>query len=288
MENQIKAIGSVLASEGLIQKESGLTRRFSEWDWVELTEEEKDDALGYRRMLKGSHLKEQERQEMERQKKERIQAQWTYDELREEVMSRAMSEPFDFVIDEHNERIIHLLCLYFTMDERFNEETVTYANGEVRNLSLRKGIGLISAKKGTGKSILMKLFQQNKSAPYFKIDTKDVASEYKKNGDVAIERYSNLLYFPPMPTFFYHQQIGICFDELGYELPKNNWGDKSDVMADVLFNIYKNNNGVGFRNFHFTSNLSGQDFENRYGDRIKDRMREMFNLIVVPGESRRK
>ena len=286
MENQIKHIGSVLEAEGLVSKEVDKMHRFSEWDWVELTEEEKQDALGYRRMLKGSYLKEEEKRNMERQKKEKIQAPWTYDELRQEIISRAMSEPFDFVIDEHNERAIHLLCLYFTMDERFNSETITYPNGEVRQLSLNKGIGLISAKKGTGKSILMKLFQQNKSNPYFKIDTKDVAAEYKKNGDAAISKHSTLLYFPPIPTFFYHQQVGICFDELGYELPKNNWGDKSDVMADILFNIYKGENS--FRNFHFTSNLSGSDFENRYGDRIKDRMREMFNVIILPGDSRRK
>jgi hypothetical protein len=263
--------------------------RYSEWDWVELTEDEKIDALGYRRMLKGTDLKKRQKEEYNRLKIAKLQSQWTYDELRAEILSRALSEPFEFVIDEHNERIIHLLCLYFSGDERFNSEKITYHNGEERSLNLSKGIGLISSKKGTGKSILMKLFQQNKRSPYLKIDTKDIASEYKKKGDACIETYSNLLYIPPNPTFFCFQKIGICFDELGYELPKNNWGDKSDVMADVLFNVYKQNQYSGdYSNFHFTSNLSGQDFEGRYGDRIKDRMREMFNVIIVSGDSRRK
>lgn len=263
--------------------------RYSEWDWVELTEDEIKDALGYRRMLKGRDMKEEEKRENARMKIVNAQAAWTYDELKAEIILRAKQEPFDFVIDEHNERVIHLLCLYFTNDERFNDEEVTYPNGEKRKLSLKKGIGLISAKKGTGKTILMKLFQQNKRIPYLQIETKDVASMYKKDGERAIEIHSDLLHVPPTPTFFYHSRIGICFGDLGNEIPKGNWGDKSDVMADVLYKIYNKGQQTGdFSCFHFTSNLSGGDFEQRYGDRIKDRLREIFNVIILGGESRRK
>ena len=95
-----------------------------------------------------------------------------------------------------------------------------------------------------------------------------------------------------MPTFNYWERIGICFDDLGQEIPKGNWGDKSDVMVDVISRIYSskqfNVEHNRFSDFHFTSNLSGQAFESRYGDMIRDRLREMFNVIIVPGESRRK
>lgn len=287
---EIKAISEILGQEGLATPQ--LKHRYSEWDWVELTEDETNDALGYRRMLKGWALKDAEKRQMEREKRAKYFQIQSYEEIRESVLNAAKILPFEFVLDENNERIFHLLCLYFSNDERFNSEVIMYADGSKRELSLNKGIGLISSKKGTGKSVLMNLFQNNRRQPYLQIDTKNVAAMYKRDGEDAIKKHSELLYVPPMPTFNYWERIGICFDDLGQEIPKGNWGDKSDVMVDVISRIYStkqfNTEENRFSDFHFTSNLSGQAFESRYGDMIRDRLREMFNVIIVPGESRRK
>lgn len=282
-------ISKILAAEGLMEAPS--KHRFSEYDWVELTEDETNDALAYRRMLKGSYMEEQDRRINEQRKRDRYKHPFTYDELRSHVLNAAKLLPFEFVLDEHNERIFHLLCLYFTNDTAFNLETVKYADGSERILSLNKGIGLISSKKGTGKTVLMNLFQNNRRQPYIQIDTKHVASMYKNKGDEAIIKHSELLQVAPMPLFNFWERIGICFDDLGQEIPKGNWGDKSDVMVDVISRIYSTHQFLvtnTFSDFHFTSNQSGQTFETRYGEMIRDRMREMFNLFVLPGESRRK
>lgn len=282
-------IGKILESGGL--KEAQKKHRYDEWNWVELTQEEIDDALGYRRFIKGSAIKDEEKKQMEREKRLRIQASWTFDELKDEILNNRVKRlPFDFEIDEQNRYVFELLLMYFTNNPAFEMEEIEYKDGKKMKLSLNKGIGLISAKKGTGKTILMSLFQANKSNPYLQIETKDVSAMYKRDGEQAIIIHSDLIHIAPNPTFFFHQNIGLCFNDLGYEIPKNNWGDKSDVMADVLFNIYSKyqKNELSMRNFHFTSNLSGNDFESRYGDRIRDRMREMFNVIILPGESRRK
>ena len=38
--------------------------------------------------------------------------------------------PFEFVIDKDNERIFDLLCMYFSGDERFNEQKIKYSDGK--------------------------------------------------------------------------------------------------------------------------------------------------------------
>lgn len=282
-------ISKILAAVGLVETKS--KHRFSEYDWVELTEEETEDALAYRRMLKGSSMEEADRRLNEQKKRDRFKKLFNHEELRDHILKAAKLLPFEFVLDEYNEEIFRLLCLYFSNDTSFNNETVKYADGTERKLSLNKGIGLISSKKGTGKTVLMNLFQNNRRQPYIQIDTKHVAAMYKNRGDEAITKHSELLQVAPMPLFNYFERIGICFDDLGQEIPKGNWGDKSDVMVDVISRIYSTRqfNVIDtFSDFHFTSNLSGQTFESRYGEMIRDRMREMFNIFILPGESRRK
>jgi hypothetical protein len=283
------AISKILDSEGY--KDTKQKGRFSQYDWVELTEDEIEDALGYRRMLKGSSMEEADRRRQEQAKRGRYKDTFTYDQLREHVLSAAKLLPFDFVIDEDNEHVFHLLCLYFSNDPDFDLEEIEYSDGTKRKLSRNKGIGLISSKKGTGKSVLMHLFQNNRRQPYMQIDTKSVSAMYKVKGEEAIIKHSEPLRVPPMPIFNYWEEIGICFDDLGQENLKGNYGDKSDVMVDVISRIYSTRQFFcqnQFADFHFTSNLSGQTFENRYGEMLRDRMREMWNIIIVPGQSRRK
>lgn len=263
--------------------------RFSEYDHIELTDEEMQDALAYRRMLKGRSMEEQKKKDERAEKIKKWKEPFSYAQLKNAVMERTKQLPFEFVIDKDNERIFDLLCMYFSGDERFNEQKIKYSDGKEVQLSLKKGIGLISSKKGTGKSILSTLFQQNKFRPYQRIETKHVAAMFQKDGEKSIDIHSELIRIAPHPDFYFFEHIGICFDDLGFELPKSFWGSKSDVMADVLFSIYRKNQMKGnYSWFHFTSNLSGKDFEERYDDRVRDRMREMFNVLVVGGESRRK
>jgi hypothetical protein len=282
--NSTEQIGSLLP-----KSETTTKRRFSEFSHIELTEDEIEDALNYKRMLKATAMEEDEKKQKRIDTRRRLQTAWDSDQLRTEIMFRTKQLPFEFILDQNNQRVFDLLCLYFTGDERFNREKFIYKDGTSVDLSLRKGIGLISTKKGTGKSVLMSLFQQNKHRPYFQMETKNIASMYGRKGEESIEVHSELLRIPPHPDFFMYDEIGICFDDLGFEVSKNFWGSKSDVMADVLFAIYRKNQMKGnFNWFHFTSNLSGNDFEERYDDRIRDRMREMFNILILNGESRRK
>lgn len=259
-----------------------------DYSHVELTPEEIEDALNFKRKLKAAAMEEAQQREATNSMIRKYKQPWTAERLMEEIQFRADQLPFEFKIDTDNQRVIELLCLYFSGDERFNKESFDYGGGATAKMNLKKGIGLVSKVKGTGKSVLMTMFQQNKFRPYLQLETKNIAAQFGKKGEEAINIHSDLLHVPPNPTFFYHSSIGICFDDLGFEIPKNNWGSKSDVLADVLFKIYSANQHKGdFSWFHFTSNLYGNEFEQRYDDRIRDRMREMFNTLTLTGKSRR-
>lgn len=63
-------------------------------------------------------------------------------------------------------------------------------------------------------------------------------------------------------------------------------GNKSNVMADIIFGRYKN--GLVGDMTHGETNLSVVQIEEFYGPRIRSRFSEIFNWIVLTGKDRRK
>ena len=51
-----------------------------------------------------------------------------------------------------------------------------------------------------------------------------------------------------------------------------------NVMGELLISRYELFPATGIKT-HITTNLTATVLENRYGDRVRSRMREMFNLI---------
>lgn len=261
----------------------------ADFSHIELTDEEIKNAINYFKMLKQRQMDEAEKVNQRNLKIAKAQQPWTYDELKADVLERAEQLPFNFVIDKENELVFHQLCLYFSNDKRIEEYSYLSGTGEKINYSLSKVIALISKTKGSGKSILMHLFARNKKRPFFPISTLNIAAEFKRKPDSTVDTYSSTLRIAPNPSLFYCEYPGICFEDLGMEDVKNSYGNKVDVMRDVLFKVYENCQKLGdFSMFHFTSNLLGSEFENRYDERIRSRMREMFNMIELPGKDRRK
>ena len=110
----------------------------------------------------------------------------------------------------------------------------------------------------------IQMISSNLAAIYISLGTKhgSIEASYSGGGD-ACGLSLNILYnkeFTTTETDDVPDTI-IQFDDLGFELPKSFWGSKSDVMADVLFSIYRKNQMKGnYSWFHFTSNLSGERF----------------------------
>ena len=72
---------------------------------------------------------------------------------------------------------------------------------------------------------------------------------------------------------------GYCFDDLGAEKQIKHFGNDCNVMAEILISRYEQftqNNSIT----HITTNLSASELESYYGNRVRSRLRNMFNIIA--------
>lgn len=164
-----------------------------------------------------------------------------------------------FKLSDEEKLIYWLLCLYFTEDPEF----------EKRGFSLRKGL-LIFGLIGCGKTTMMNLFRINPRLKYGVFACSKVSEQYKKEGVFGLEKF--------------YSQESICFDDLGTETAAKNFGNESNVMADILMTRYENEAEKGFKT-HITTNLNNEQIEEYYGKRVRSRMKEMYNLISFPENS---
>jgi len=169
--------------------------------------------------------------------------------------------------------LIYSLIVYAIEDKKEAEKC---------HLDLEKGI-LLAGPIGCGKTTLMSLvkyfFQPGKQ--YQVKSTRDITFEFEQEGYKVITRYGNnplsLSYSHPMPGVF-------CFDDLGVEQPRKHFGNECNVMAEILLSRYDLYISKGILT-HLTTNLSASEIEERYGNRVRSRMREMFNLVAFDKNS---
>lgn len=182
-----------------------------------------------------------------------------------------------FKLTDWNRKVIHDLCLYFAGDARFEERGEGY--------SLSKGI-MITGTPGAGKSHLMAFFSKNPHTSYSHVTCKAVAECYrtgwKRDELDTLEWYSFTLK-AEAGHYWDQKELGYCFGDLGTEDEKNNFGNKMNVMEHIIFQRYENK--LPFNMTHLTTNLNATEIEATYGLRVRDRLREMCNKIVLEGPS---
>ena len=162
-----------------------------------------------------------------------------------------------FKMIEEDREIIFKLCNYFIKDE---------ANCKRFNLDINKGI-LLSGPVGCGKTSLMKLLRHivPHQKPYKIIPTRNIAFGFNHIGYKTIEDYGDSQYF--------------CFDDLGVEPMGRHYGKNCNVIGEILLSRYD----LFLENkikTHATTNLNAQELEECYGNRVRSRMRQLFNLIA--------
>ena len=94
-----------------------------------------------------------------------------------------------------------------------------------------------------------------------------------QSGYEILEKYStgNLSHDIRTPKVY-------CFDNLGTETTSKYFGNDCNVMAEILLTRYDLFVEKGIIT-HLTTNLSATEIESQYGNRLRSRMREMFNLF---------
>lgn len=178
----------------------------------------------------------------------------------------------DFKINEIDLPVIYKLVIYFIRDKNLAPKL---------QLDLGKGI-LLSGPIGCGKTSLMSLLRPfSYMSQDYKIKTcREVSFEFAKNGFESLHAYTQ-------KNSIQSRLTGYCFDDLGAEQQIKHFGNDCNVMAEILLSRYEQfleNNTVT----HITTNLSASEIENFYGNRLRSRMRNMFNLIAFDKNSKDK
>ncbi|WP_111309618.1 ATPase [Confluentibacter sediminis] len=167
-----------------------------------------------------------------------------------------------FKLFDEDRDILFKLCNYFIKDE---------ANCKKLNMDLNKGI-LLTGPVGCGKTSLMKLLRHMvpHQKPYKIIPSRNIVFGFNHIGYKTIEDYGNGQYF--------------CFDDLGVEPIGRHYGQDCNVMGEVLlsrYDLFLQHKIIT----HATTNLNARELEDRYGKRVRSRMRELFNLVAFDNGS---
>ncbi|MGV8137317.1 MAG: ATPase [Mangrovibacterium sp.] len=181
-----------------------------------------------------------------------------------------------FTISPDDLELIYKLLVYAIGDKE---------NAERHGISLWKGL-LISGPIGCGKSVLARLISYfcPQETRFMVKPTREISFEFEKDGYQVINLYSKGSYFRigglPVPKVW-------CFDDLGLEQTPKHFGNECNVMAEILLARYDLFTAKHMLT-HLTTNLSASELEEIYGNRIRSRMREMFNLVAFDRESKDK
>ena len=168
-----------------------------------------------------------------------------------------------FKIHETDYPIVYKLVAYFLRDD-----PTCFQYG----INLNKGI-LLSGPIGCGKTSLMNLMKYvAKTEHKFSLKPcRDISFEFIQDGYQIIHKYSKGKLYESSPH-------NICFDDLGTENNLKYFGNQCNVMAEILLSRYDLFIAKKLQT-HITTNLSASEIEQHYGNRVRSRMRQMFNLI---------
>lgn len=169
-----------------------------------------------------------------------------------------------FKILETDYPIVYKLIAYFLKDQQTCNQL---------KVDLEKGI-LLTGPIGCGKTTLMTLMKHLAPADNkFSVKPcRDISFEFIQDGYQIIHKYSIGKLYQSEPRTY-------CFDDLGTENNLKYFGNECNVMAEILLNRYDLFISKKLKT-HITTNLSANEIEKQYGNRVRSRLRELCNLIA--------
>ncbi len=167
-----------------------------------------------------------------------------------------------FKIHKADQALVHKLLVYFVRDR---------IQSERYEINLQKGI-LLVGRVGTGKTSLMKLIPRVLPFEPFKVKScRQISYDFFRQGPKIMADFDTT--------------GTMCFDDLGSEIHYSHYGTQCNVMAEILMNRY--DLFIAHKTItHLTTNLNAVELEKRYGQRVRSRMRSMFNVLSFePGST---
>ena len=177
-----------------------------------------------------------------------------------------------FKIHDHDLPVIKKLIIYAIRDE---------LTAKTMNLNIHKGI-ILSGPVGCGKTSLMFLLNYffHKGFDFKVKPCRDIAFDFATNGYDALTVFTKKEANQSRMTTY-------CFDDLGTEKQIKHFGNECNVMAEIILTRY--DSFIHHKTMtHVTTNLSASELEAFYGDRVRSRMRQMFDLIASGSETKDK
>lgn len=186
-------------------------------------------------------------------------------------------EKRNFEIDDDNKYAVDFFISYFS-----NAEKLKTLGGKSH-----KGIYFYGG-CGTGKSLFFEILEeiyksyQNPGLRIKTVHTVGLTDQY-------LSQLSRPKQLAPNDDSLYskNRKGAIHFEDLGAENKLNHFGNSIEIMADLLQLRYSESRRALCKTF-ITTNFSPEEARNRYGERVYDRMFEMFNFVKLTGSSRRK
>ena len=193
-----------------------------------------------------------------------MESRYNYEQAAAAIEKRGTELFPDFKFHEEDKPVLQKLLCYFLQDDTVATEL---------GINLNKGI-ILSGPVGCGKTSLISLmrFLQPQGNRFIVKSCREVSFEFIQNGYEVIHRYSHR-------SFYNHEPQTYCFDDLGTENNLKFFGNECNVMAEILlsrYDLFVSRNLIT----HLTTNLSASEIEAAYGNRVRSRMRELFNLIA--------
>lgn len=252
-------------------------------DFADTPQKEYDIANAAARKAIIEHRRIRSSEHTQREYYKRLYAKQHYPDLTHEQLYVKIKKDNPLLeIDEWNSEIFDLLCRYFTGHESFNEA----------GYSLSKGICLVGG-VGVGKTHLIKKFNSNQVQGFVVKNSREIAEEYEGNGELSIDKYLTTLSTGNPESFYGQTNLGFCFDDIGTDTPKKNYGNIKNTMGDIILSRYDKlflHQKITGQMTHLTTNLSWDEIGQIYGTRVQDRIKQMFNWITFDPKapSRRK
>lgn len=250
--------------KGLGYTDEQITEKVKDIDWSK----EIDTTLLLSRANSNKHYDEWQRNQRKKEKEDMIKKQ---QELKSLYTAKNMfglmkwrSENIfgkTLIVNDSNKHLITTLCFFISEDERFEKQL---------GYSFKKGL-LIRGISGLGKTFLVQCIEKNELNPILVLSMIQIAEEIKQNGEYEIMMGDNKI---------------IYLDDVGTEeATVNHYGTRINYFKNFIEMVYLRNKT--FNKLMISTNNSFSEIEEKYGFRVRSRMKDMFNIIDVTGNDMR-